>query len=64
MPIGVHDYESLVGCLKDNYERAFPGETMRDPQDAIQRLAATVMTLMWKVADQPLTTAYFLRSRE
>jgi hypothetical protein len=43
--IGVFDYESLVECLKSNFERAFPGETMRDPQDAIQRMAAEVMTL-------------------
>jgi hypothetical protein len=43
--IGIWDYESLVECLKSNFEAAFPGETMRDPQDAIQRLAATVMEM-------------------
>ena len=41
--IGVFDYDSLVECLKSNFERAFPGEPFRDPQDAIQQLAAVVM---------------------
>lgn len=41
--IGVHDYESLVECLKSNWEQAFPDMPFRDPQDAIQMLAATVM---------------------
>ena len=41
--IGVHDFDSLCACLKHNFEQAFPGETMRDPQDAIQRMAAAVI---------------------
>lgn len=42
--IGVHDYDSLVECLKVNFEQAFPGESFRDPQDAIQMLSAGVMS--------------------
>ena len=41
--IGVYDYNSLVECLGINFAEAFPDETMRDPQDAIQRMAATIM---------------------
>lgn len=41
--IGVFDFDSLTECLKSEFERALPGETYRDPQDAIQRLAGTVM---------------------
>ena len=41
--IGAFDYDSLVECLKSNFELAFHGYEMRDPQDAIQMLAATVM---------------------
>lgn len=41
--IGVFDYESLVECLRVNFEQAFTGESFRDPQDAIQRMAAQIM---------------------
>jgi hypothetical protein len=40
--IGVHDYDSLVGCLRTNYKMAFPGEWSGDPQDMIQRMAAEI----------------------
>ena len=41
--IGVWDYDSLVECLKSHFAEAFPGATFRDPQDAIQLLAGTLM---------------------
>ncbi len=40
--IGVYDYDSLVACLRSNYELAFPGEWAGDPQDMIQRMAAEI----------------------
>ena len=40
---GVFDYDSLVECLKSNFERALPELPFRDPQDAIQQLAAELM---------------------
>lgn len=41
--IGVFDYDSLVECLKSNFESTFRGESFRDPQDAIQRMGAEVV---------------------
>jgi hypothetical protein len=51
--IGVWDYESAIECLKSNWEQAFPNEPFRDPQDAIQRMAATIMQSRQAAASQP-----------
>ena len=37
--INADEYE----CLKINFEKAFPGEALRDPQDAIQKMGATLL---------------------
>jgi hypothetical protein len=46
--IGVYDYNSLVACLRSNFEQLFP-ETyrlaVRDPQDMIQLMTETVQNL-------------------
>jgi hypothetical protein len=39
--IGVYDYNSLVSCLKTNWEKVFD-EPGRDPQDMIQQMVAVI----------------------
>jgi hypothetical protein len=48
-PIGVHDYDSLVACLRSNFKLAFGENALffrdTDPQDMIQRMAAEIQNL-------------------
>ena len=44
--IGVYDYDSLVECLRTNFEKvAADPEQIRDPQDMIQLMAAEIQNL-------------------
>ncbi len=43
--IGVYDYNSLVACLRSNFQMLFPTDTARDPQDMIQFMAAELQEL-------------------
>ncbi len=42
--IGVHNYDSLVSCLRTNFEKVFDSQ-IRDPQDMIQMMVAEIQTL-------------------
>jgi hypothetical protein len=44
-PIGVHDYDSLVVCLRSNFQQVFFQHAETDPQDMIQIMAAEILTL-------------------
>jgi hypothetical protein len=48
-PIGVHDYNSLVACLRSNFKLAFGENALffrdTDPQDMIQLMAAEIQNL-------------------
>ncbi len=44
--IGVHDYASLVSCLRENYKLVFGSDApLTDPQDMIQRMTAEIQGL-------------------
>ncbi len=44
--IGVHDYASLVSCLRSNFKQVFgDDEPLSDPQDMIQRLVVEIQNL-------------------
>jgi hypothetical protein len=43
--IGVYDYNSLVDCLRSNFETALPGWVSNDPQNMIQLMVAEIQEL-------------------
>jgi hypothetical protein len=42
--IEVYDYNSLVSCLKANFEILYPFAKFNDPQDMIQNIVAEIQT--------------------